>query len=337
MKFIKMKKKPKQEVLKDKKEISPKTARIAFLAVLICLVISAPIGFLMGRSANVKASSNKEELDRLESKIKSTDKNDLNIFLAERFMEDFIKEYMNKPDNEDDFNKRQNNLKAYMVDKLPAEEFNNIKQKLLDFKLYDFEKQGTAYVAKYYVTYKIEYPVEKERTVKKKVDKKEVEVKEKYKENESKELSVILNIPFVQKDGKSKVTALPYYSKISNLTLDGVKGFNREVNGLEKASESESGKINDFIKEFYAVYTSGDLKQATYMMDSPQVIDGAFEITDSKPEIYKDGKSYVVYDTINLREKDTENQHKEQVIIKITEKNGNFYVKEFKHDFGGNN
>lgn len=73
------------------------------------------------------------------------------------------------------------------------------------------------------------------------------------------------------------------------------------------------------------------------MMDSPQVIDGAFEITDSKTEIYKDGKSYVVYDTINLREKDTENQHKEQVIIKITEKNGNFYVKEFKHDFGGNN
>lgn len=112
MKFIKMKKKPKQEVLKDKKEISPKTARIAFLAVLICLVISAPIGFLMGRSANVKASSNKEELDRLESKIKSTDKNDLNIFLAERFMEDFIKEYMNKPDNEDDFNKRQNNFRC---------------------------------------------------------------------------------------------------------------------------------------------------------------------------------------------------------------------------------
>lgn len=337
MKFIKMKKKPKQEVLKDKKEISPKTARIIFLAVLVCLVASAPMGFLMGRSANVKASSNKEELARLESTIESTDKNNLNTFLAERFMEDFIKVYMNKPASEDDFNKRKDKLKAYMVDKLPAEEFKNIKQELLDFKLYDFEKQGTAYVAKYYVTYKVEYPVEKERTVKKKVDKKEVEVKEKYKENESKELSVILNIPFVQKEGKSKVTALPYYSKISDLTLENVKGFSRGTNNSDKVSESENGKIIDFINEFYAVYTSGDLKQATYMMDSPQVIDGDFEITDSKPEVYKEGKSYVVYDTINLREKDTENQHKEQVIIKVTEKNGNFYVKEFKHDFGGNN
>ncbi len=337
MKFIKMKKKPKQEVLKDKKEISPKTARITFLAVLACLVLSAPMGFLMGRSANVKASSNKKELVRLESTIESTDKNNLNTFLAERFMEDFIKEYMNKPASEDDFNKRQDKLKAYMVDKLPAEEFKNIKQELLNFKLYDFEKQGTAYVAKYYVTYKVEYPVEKERTVKKKVDKKEVEVKEKYKENESKELSVILNIPFVQKEGKSKVTALPYYSKISDLTLENVKGFSRGTNNSDKVSESENGKIIDFINEFYAVYTSGDLKQATYMMDSPQVIDGDFEITDSKPEVYKEGKTYVVYDTINLREKNTENQHKEQVIIKVTEKDGNFYVKEFKHDFGGNN
>ena len=337
MKFIKMKKKPKQEVLKDKKEISPKTARIIFLAVLVCLVASAPMGFLMGRSANVKASSNKKELVRLESTIESTDKNNLNTFLAERFMEDFIKEYMNKPASEDDFNKRQDKLKAYMVDKLPAEEFKNIKQELLDFKLYDFEKQGTAYVAKYYVTYKIEYPVEKERTVKKKVDKKEVEVKEKYKENESKELSVILNIPFVQKKGKSKVTALPYYSKISDLTLENVKGFSRGTNNSDRVSESENGKVIDFINEFYAVYTSGDLKQATYMMDSPQVIDGDFEITDSKPEVYKEGKTYVVYDTINLREKNTENQHKEQVIIKVTEKDRNFYVKEFKHDFGGNN
>lgn len=337
MKFIKMKKKPKQEVLKDKKEISPKTARIIFLAVLFCLVVSAPMGFLMGRSANVKASSNKEELTRLESTIESTDKNNLNTFLAERFMEDFIKVYMNKPDSEDDFNKRQDKLKAYMVDKLPAEEFKNIKQELLDFKLYDFEKQGTAYVAKYYVTYKVEYPVEKERIVKKKVDKKEAEVKEKYKENESKELSVILNIPFVQKEGKSKVIALPYYSKISDLTLENVKGFSRGTNNSDKVSESENSKIIDFINEFYAVYTSGDLKQATYMMDSPQVIDGDFEITDSKPEVYKEGKIYVVYDTINLREKNTENQHKEQVIIKVTEKDGNFYVKEFKHDFGGNN
>ena len=337
MKFIKMKKKPKQEVLKDKKEISPKTARIIFLAVLVCLVASAPMGFLMGRSANVKASSNKKELVRLESTIESTDKNNLNTFLAERFMEDFIKEYMNKPASEDDFNKRQDKLKAYMVDKLPAEEFKNIKQELLDFKLYDFEKQGTAYVAKYYVTYKIEYPVEKERTVKKKVDKKEVEVKEKYKENESKELSVILNIPFVQKKGKSKVTALPYYSKISDLTLENVKGFSRGTNNSDRVSESENGKVIDFINEFYAVYTSGDLKQATYMMDSPQVIDGDFEITDSKPEVYKEGKTYVVYDTINLREKNTENQHKEQVIIKVTEKDRNFYVKAFKHDFGGNN
>ncbi|PEH49603.1 conjugal transfer protein [Enterococcus faecium] len=336
MKFIKMKKKPKSEVLKEKKEISPKTARITFLTVLVCLVISAPFAFVMGRSANVKASSNKAELTKLESKIKGKNKAGLNTFLAESFMEDFIKAYMNKSDNEEEFNKRKEKLDQYMVDKLPAEEFENVKQELIEEKLYDFEQKGSSYIAQYYVRYKVEYPVEKERTVKKKVDKKEVEVKEKYDAKELKEMSVLLNIPFIQEDGKFKVIALPYYSKIEALTLDRSKEFSRDTSHLTKASDSESQSVINFIKEFYEVYTSGDLKQATYMMDSPETLNGEFEISDSSPEVYQDGKDYLVFDTIKLKETGSENDHKEQVVIKITKKDGNFYVKKFSHDMGGN-
>lgn len=336
MKFIKMKKKPKSEVLKEKKEISPRTARITFLAVLVCLVISAPFAFIMGRSANVKASSNKVELAKLESKIKGKNKVSLNTFLAESFMEDFIKVYMNKSDNEEEFNKRKENLDQYMVEKLPGEEFENVKQELIEDKLYDFEQKGSSYIAQYYVRYKVEYPVEKERTVKKKVDKKEVEVKEKYDTKESKEMSLLLNIPFMQEDGKSKVIALPYYSKTEALTLDRSKEFSRDTSNLTKASDSESQRVVNFVKEFYEVYTSGDLKQATYMMDSPETLNGGFVISDSSPEVYQDGKDYLVFDTIKLKEEGSENDHKEQVVIKITKKDGNFYVKKFSHDMGGN-
>lgn len=336
MRFIKIKKKQKQEVLKEKKAVSPKTARMIFLAVLACLVITAPMGFLMGRSANVKALSNQKELKQLENSIDNrTDQ--LNPFLAEQFMDDFVKTYMNKSDNEDEFDQRQEKLSQYMVENLPTEEFTNVKQELLDYRLYDFEQESSSYIAKYVVKYKVSYPVEKERTVKKKSGKKETEVKEKYTVTETKEETVLLNIPFVQKEGKSKVIALPYYSAIGDLNLEGVEGFNRNTDHLTKVSEKDSGKVMDFVKEFYEVYTSGDLKQATYMMDSPQVMEGEFEITDSSPEIYQDGKTYVVYDTINLREKGTKNEHKEQVVIKIEEKDGNFYVQEFNHDFGGEN
>ncbi|TQB49716.1 conjugal transfer protein, partial [Enterococcus faecalis] len=115
MKFIKRKKTPKQQLLKDKAEISPKTARIVFLSALGLLVATVPLSFLMAKNANVNATQNKETLAVVQKDLASDTKETLNEDLAKRYLGEFVPLYMNKPSDEKARTDRDKNLATYMA------------------------------------------------------------------------------------------------------------------------------------------------------------------------------------------------------------------------------
>lgn len=335
MKFIKQKKPPKQQLLKDKAEISPKTARIVFLSALGLLVATVPLSFLMAKNANVNATQNKETLAVVQKDLASDTKETLNEDLAKRYLGEFVPLYMNKPSDEKARVDRDKNLATYMAKKLPKEEETAVTQKLDSSSFFTFEKQKQTYVAKYVVTYTVSYPVEKERTVTKKEGKKTVTEKQKYKEQESGQRTVLLMIPFIQKNGQFKVTSLPYYSSIPSLKAGDMDGKTIQNNSFDCVDEQEEAKLADFLKQFYQLYGSDDKKQLSYLMANPVVLGKGFTVKQGEPAFYKDGKNYLIVDTPTIQEGNSGNNHKEYVVLTVVRQDGKFYIDKFAHDLGG--
>ncbi|MBO1135747.1 conjugal transfer protein [Enterococcus faecalis] len=335
MKFFKRKKIPKQERLVDKKEISPKTARIVFLSALGLMVATIPLSFLMAKNANVNATQNKDNLVEIQKQLSSEADETLNEFLAQRYLNQFITVYMNKPSDEEALSKREKELSTFYVNKLPKEGETKVSQKLVSSSFFSFDKQGKEYLAKYVVTYEVNYPVEKERTVTRKEGDKTISEKQKYKEQEKTERTVLLTIPFIQKNNQFKVVSLPYYSTIPSLKAGNVDGKAISANSFDRVDEKEEAKLKDFLKQFYQLYASDDIKQMSYMMEKPEVLGKGFSVEMYEPAFYKDGEKYLIIDTPIIYEGNNGNNHKEYIVLTVVRQSDKFYIEKLSHDLGG--
>ncbi|MFR3685549.1 MAG: conjugal transfer protein [Enterococcus sp.] len=335
MQFIKKRKVPKPDVLHEKKEMKPKTARIIFMVLAVFLLISAPLGFLMGKQASVNAMNNRTAIKTIQKTLRGESQQEFDSSLALRFLASFIPLYMNKSNSSEDQTKRNEQLEEYYTSLIPMEEEGNSTQTLKDQTFYHFKKDSGRMIAQYVVHYTVSYPVEKEKMVQRKEGKKTIAEKQSYTDQEETDKTVLLNIPLIQKDQQFKVTGLPYYTSVPELVAKKVAEKKADFDTYKKLSEDESESVTTFLKEFYTYYTSGDKKQVTYLMEKPEVAPTGYEISDSEPSVYKDKGSYLVTDTVTLKEKETKNTHRESFTFRITKKGDNFYIKQFSHDLGG--
>lgn len=335
MQFIKKKKVPKSETLQEKKELRPKTARIVFMILAIFLLISAPLGFLMGKRANVNATNNRTAIKAIQKTLRGESQQEFDSFLAQRFLASFIPLYMNKSNSSEEQTKRNERLEEYYTSAISTEEEGNSAQTLKDQTLYHFKKESGSTVAQYVVHYTVSYPVEKEKMVQRKEGEKTISEKQRYTDQEEADKTVLLNIPLIQRDQQFKITGLPYYTSVPELVAKKVTERKVDFNQYKKLSEEETEGVTAFLKEFYLYYTSGDKKQVTYLMERPEVAPKGYEISDSEPAVYKGKGEYKVTDTVTLKEMGTKNTHRESFMFDITKKGENFYIKQFSHELGG--
>lgn len=335
MQFIKRRKVPKSEALQEKKELKPKTARIIFMILATFLLISAPLGFLMGKRANVNATSNRAAIKVIQKTLRGESQQEFDRLLAQRFLASFIPLYMNKSNSSEEQSKRNEQLEEYYASTISTEEEGNSVQTLKDQTLYHFKKESGTMIAQYMVHYTVSYPVEKEKMVQRKEGKKTISEKQRYTDQEEADQTVLLNIPLIQKDQRFKIIGLPYYTSVPELVAKKVTERKVDFSQYKKLSEEEAGGVTAFLKEFYLYYTSGDKKQVTYLMKSPEVAPKGYEISDSEPSVYKDKGGYKVTDTVTLKEKGSKNTHRESFMFDITKKGEVFYIKQFSHELGG--
>lgn len=337
MKFLKRKKLPKQTKISDKKEVSPKVARTLFLTAVGLMIATVPLAFLMSKNANVNSKQNEQRLIEIQKSLSKTSKETLNETLAQRYLSDFVSVYMNKSTDDNAMLKRENELSTYYVNKIPKEE-TSVKQELVSSSFFTFVDKGENKLAQYQVTYKVFYPVAKEREVTRKVGKKTVVEKQKYEEQEQKEVTVLLNIPFIQKGNQFKVVSLPYYSTVPSLRAGAMEGRTvNDKNSFDRVDEKEEKMLADFLKQFYDLYCSDDKKQMSYMMNSAEVLGKEYNVVSSEPTFYKDNDKFIIVDTPLVQEEHSGNSHKEYFVLKVIRQDGKFYIEKLSHDLGGIN
>jgi len=335
MKFLKQPKRTKQKKILNKKEVNPKVARIVFLSALGVMIMTIPLSFLLAKTANVRTKEMEQTIGQLQQQLSVVNENKVNQPLAQRYLDDFVSVYMNKPTDDNGINQRTKELTSYFVAKLPAEDETKVRQDLLSSSFFAFETVGKETIARYVVHYKVSYPVEKKRSVTHKKGDKSVTEQETYQETEQKETTVLLNIPFMQKGEQFKVTSLPYYSPVPSLQAGAMEGKTTNHLSLDKVEEQEEGKVVEFLKQFYQMYCSDDQKQMSYMMDHAEVLGSDYTLASTNPTIYKDKQKLIIVDTPVFQEGKSGNNHKEYLVLTVVRKDGKFYIEKLSHDLGG--
>lgn len=317
MKFCKRKKYPKQEKISDKKELNPKIARLIFLIAVGLLVLMVPFSFLMAKNANVVSKQTNVAYQELQTRLKDDSKEITgNDSLARRYFDAFVDVYMNKPTNENDSNRRIKELSSYFVKKLPKEEETNAFQKLDASSFFTIKRDGETRIAQYVVTYEVQFVTDK-------------------KERKREKQTVLLNIPFIQKEEQFKVSSLPYYSSIPSLNAGDMEAKVVPTNQFKQVDEKQQKKLADFLKQFYELYCSKDKKQLSYLMNEPEVLGEGFSIRQSEPVFYQLDDKVLAIDTPTISEGKSENNHKEYLVFTIVSKDGKYFIDTLKHDLGG--
>jgi hypothetical protein len=332
--YKKREKRPKHPTVEARK-VSPELARKMIYGFLFVSLISPPLAFLQAQHANQNLTTIEHNLKAFKkSSEENQQSNQSQLFKP--FMNEFLPVYINLTNRDEDYTKRQENLKQFFSFDYPDLLNEQITRNLLSSEFYDLSQGKQFNVATYKISYDVKTPVTKTRTVQKKVnDKKSVSVEEKYIDYEHKTIVTMINIPIKQIGSKYKVMAMPYLTSIPSLVAGKTDALPTGQDELSSADATTSSAIESFLKNFYQKYTTGELDQVSYMMKDAEVLSDNFEVVEPDISVYLKGKSFVAYVNFNLKNKETQDVFPEQMTLQIVKKDGNFYIDKMTHYMGG--
>lgn len=254
---------------------------------------------------------------------------------ANEFLSNFIREYINVPNEMEALQDRANNLKEYMAFN---DEFNNDDnplynlegvngtRRLESFNLFNVDDGGNTNLYQYKVTFTNILETEVEKEVKK--GKKTETIMEIETEEEAKTL--LLNLSIVHEDGLFSISAVPYFTAVPSLA--GTIEYEDEAVTLEEYNGNKKEDIEQFLNNFFEKFSSEPLNEMGYLMKEPQTINGSFlfdEINNLK--IYVDGDNYKVLMGVMFRDELTDIQQYNPVEMTISKNGTNYYVEKFNY------
>lgn len=324
---------PKKENSQVRKDTSRRTAFFIW-SLILGLFFLAILSVLL--SINTRSTLN--ETNRLAAANENDDvEEEIPKELANEFLSNFVKEYINVSNESESLQERANNLKKYMVFN---DQFNNEKNPMYDlekvegtrelesFNLFHIKNEGNRSLYQYKVTFKNELKTDVEREVTKgkgKKKKKEIEIETETEEESS---TLLLNIPIVSENGLFSVIAVPYFSEIPSLA--GNIEYEEETVELEEYNGNEKENIKEFLNTFFEKYATEPIDEMAYLMDDPQTLNGSFLFEEIRNlEIYVDGDHYKALMEVMFRDELTNIQQVNPVEITISKNGSNFYVEDF--------
>ncbi len=324
---------PKKEKNHVRKDSSKRTAffiwslilGMLFLAIVSVLLSINTRSTLNETNRLVEANENEEVIEEIP------------VESAHEFLSNFIKEYINVPNESEALQGRANKLKEYMVfndtfnnEKNPLYNLEEVKgtRQLESFNLFHIEDEGNRNLFQYKVTFKNELKTETEKEVTKgkgKEKKKEIEVET---ETEEKKTSLLLNIPIVYENGLFSVQSVPYFTQIPSLV--GNIEYEMPAIELEEYNGNEIENINEFLITFFEKYATEPVDEMAYLMDDPQTLNGSFLFEDIRNlKIYVDGDHYKALMEVVFRDELTNIEQVNPVEMTISKNGRNFYVENF--------
>lgn len=314
--FLAFKKKLKAVKKPEKKPKSIPKDRSKMIAVGVWTMIGTLVFFaFMAVLLSISTRSALNDIERQQTQ-NSKQKEEVSIVAGDRFLSDFIIEYINVKNENDAIEKRHNRLMTYLV-----KESDEIEQE----SLFDISGAQGDRVLNNYTLYNVKQ--EKEETLfQYKIEYSNV-VRVKKKEHEIKK-QALLNIPVKNKGDQFAVSGTPYISEIYDL-----KG-NIE-NKKEDREEYDGDRTNDFeefLNTFFRKYAEESKEDMSYVMKTPETLNGHLVFSDvENVRIYKKGDEFEISSVAIFKEKETNIPVKERFTLFITKNSGQYYVNKLKH------
>ncbi|MCG5104660.1 conjugal transfer protein [Oceanobacillus alkalisoli] len=330
---IKQIERPKKEKSHVRKDTSLRTAFFIWSLILGMLFL-AIVSVLL--SINTRSTLN--ETNRLAAANEKEEvKEEIPIESAHEFLSNFIKEYINVPNESEALQERANKLKEYMVfndtfnnEKNPLYNLDGVNgsRQLESFNLFHIEGEGNRNLFQYKVTFKNELETEIEKEVTKGKGKNKKKETEFEIETEEKINTLLLNVPIIHENGLFSVHSVPYFTEVPSLAGN-IEVEMPEIE-LEEYNGNEIDNINEFLITFFEKYATESIDEMAYLMDEPQTLNGSFLFEEIRNlTIYVNGEHYKALMEVVFRDELTNIEQVNPVEMTISKNGRNFYVEDF--------
>ncbi len=336
-------KKPKKDSRKlpKAKKGNGKALRFVLWALLLILVVAAPLAFIRSGNALISTADNEKTLQKVQEHVGGVQ--DYSRQEIEVFGDHVVDAYMNIPQKGEKRSENAEQLKRYFAEGVPIPSYNEFKgYRVLENKtLYNIKEHQGRIILQYKVDYtnvaveEVEKEVEKE--VKEGDETKTKTVTETVEEEHKTAKSALLNLLIHADQGRYIVAGNPYYSDIPTLIGEG-KRITNSRDGQEQVGTQKKQQIQTWLEEFFTTYAEGNQEELHYMMEYPQSLGGLQSFVSLQDvHIYpiEGEQRYVVKTGVTFQEQDIPVQHKENFTLKIEKRDDRYYVQELTNTLGG--
>lgn len=302
---------------------------------IFLIAVSGILAYIKASKVEMLARDIKDNVNQIQSQDGDTVGINKDSHTKILFVEDFLKHYMNIPQSSEERNGYSEKVLTYYAEGLQPEDVSGVEgyRALKNLEYFDTTQEAKFSVVKYKVTYSNIVVVEKERKKKKKGK----EATEKYEEKQEKGMTVIMNVPVQEKDGKYSVVEHVYASAIPKLTSDSIAANANSMEGMEELIGEDREGIEGFIQEFFHKYAEAPVEDLTYVMKIPEGLNGLKELVElNEIKIYQYKEQIIVKAVPMFQDKGTDWMAKENFTLVLIKQETNYFVESLTHSIGGN-
>lgn len=332
-------KRPKGQDRIPKAKKSTKPLRLILWAVLILMVLSAPLTFLRSGNALNYSMDNKQALEEVQAAMTS-DESDKEVSeeKVELFGDRFVEDYFTISENTSERTSHQERLQQMVATdvELPNVDGFSGSRAVNNTELYDSRIDGNTAILEYRVTYTTTVPKENEDDNDNEdnsdddSDGSDDESEDgEETEKEKTQQDVLLSVPIQANNGKYVVYEQPTMDNVPSMTGSGEK----PKNNLEDESEVEQSKkqhVKQWLDDFFSNYASESNSDMSYMMEHPEGLNGVQTYGGQKEtHVYPgdDEGQYIVKTTVLFEEPNTSIQQPVDFTLHLEEDSDqNYYV-----------
>ncbi|WP_373895176.1 conjugal transfer protein [Virgibacillus sp. CBA3643] len=305
-------KRPEKQKSTIKKDTSKRTAFFVWF-MITGLVFLSFLGVML--SLYTQSAMNDWD-EQFEANATEAEAEEMNIIRADRYLRDFVREYINVENDPKSLEQRKAALQNYMVINKNAGEQETYDEtgngnmegtrELKNQQLFHVEEKENETIFQYEVTYSS------------------------VTNNNSERQTLLLNVPVVSENDRFSVAGEPYFKQVDN--LQGSIEVEEEPESLNVYTGAEQEAIQDFLSDFFTEYASGNTDDLAYMMEEPETLEGAFtfeQITDVQMEQAEEG--FIVHTQVRMLDEVTQLPYEIDVEMLITRQQNHYYVEDLTY------
>lgn len=315
------------------KSLVPKSRQIKLKTAKWVIRLFFSVVFLFSFIAFGRVMTLREELNKVNSTLENVNyqlslstQNGTSFFdlrSKERYIEEFLRTYINTSLKSDEQKIRLEKLKRFYVSNLeiPKQDIKENYTRVQAMDRVDYSVKNGYETFVYHIRFKVSKLVTEEQEENGQIVQKDIE---KFEEH-----TVFFGVDLMTKNNQYNILHLPYV--IVNHDYYGSSVDNTIFSGQEMTDTTVKKDIEQFLSQFFIRYADNRLEDLKYMMSEPFGMGGNYTAKQlSKLKVYEKNNGYTVTVLVDFNRKGTDLIHTEYFEIDLVKKDNNFMIEALK-------